>query len=157
MSKLLRLCGVAAAFGTVLASAPRLEAASIETVLGCSGNPCVVRSNPGGDVAQFRAAAHEIKRTGTRVIIDGPCYSACAILADIARRNVCVTKNAKFGFHQGYIVAQAQNSGKYYLLGRFKPPHSRDVNSWVSKNGGYPKKGYRMMSSKSAGRIWKRC
>ncbi len=149
--------GLAAIVALGLMPATGLRADTVSSALGCYDNPCVVTNNPGGDVAVFKAAAREIKRTGRRVVIDGPCSSACAILADMARSNVCVTSNAKFGFHQGYIVGQKAGGGPVYLLGRFKPKHSRDVARWVANNGGYPKKGYRVMSNRSASRIWKRC
>ena len=84
-------------------------------MLGCTGDPCVVSYNPGGEIGAFKAAASEIKRTGRRVVIDGPCLSACAILADQARARVCVTGNAKFGFHKGYVSASARR-------GRACPP-----------------------------------
>jgi hypothetical protein len=129
----------------------------ISSVLGCSGNPCVVKYNPGGEVSSFKAAAREIKRTGTRVIIDGPCYSACAILADQARKNVCVTSNARIGFHKGYVLAQPAAGGPAYLVKRFNPSHSRDISRWVTRNGGFPSKGFRVMGSGTAGKIWKRC
>ena len=151
------LMGLAVILAICLMSATGIRADTVSSVLGCSGDPCVVTNNPGGDVNAFKAAAREIKRTGQRVVIDGPCHSACAVLADIARKNVCVTKNAKFGFHQGYVVAQAPSGGPLYLMGRFKPSHSRDIARWVSKHGGYPKTGYRLMGNTSAGRIWKRC
>ena len=133
------------------------KADPVATALGCSGDPCVVKRNPGGELGAFRAAADEIKSSGRRVVIDGPCYSACAILADEARSNVCVTSRAKFGFHQGYVVGQRKIGGPVKLLGRFKPTHSSDIARWVSKHGGYPSKGFRMMGIGSAGKIWKRC
>lgn len=144
---------IAAAFCLPVAGGAR--AANIEGVLGCSGDPCVVKNNPGGEVSAFKAAAREIKRTGRQVVIDGPCNSACAILADIARSQVCVTSRARFGFHKGYVIGL--HEGRAYLLGRFTPRQSRDIASWVSKHGGYPSKGMRVMGSAQAGRIWKRC
>lgn len=144
---------VLAAVSVPLTAGPR--AGDIERVLGCSGDPCVVKNNPGGEVGAYKAAAREIKRTGRQVVIDGPCNSACAILADIARKQVCVTSRAKFGFHKGYVIGL--HDGKAYLLGRFTPPQSRDIASWVTRNGGYPSKGMRVMRSAQAGKIWKRC
>jgi hypothetical protein len=139
-----------------LAAPPVANADVVSDVLGCSGNPCVVSRNPGGEVGSFKAAAREIKRSGRKVVIDGPCYSACAILADMARSNVCVTKKGRFGFHKGYVVAAA-NDGKMYLLRRYTPEHSRDIAGWVKKNGGFPSKGFRMMSAGAAGKYWKKC
>lgn len=147
---------IAGALFSALLPSTGTRADVISDVLGCSGNPCVVTRNPGGEVSSFKAAAREIRKTGRKVVIDGPCYSACAILADMARSNVCVTKKGRFGFHKGYVVAAA-NDGNMYLLRRYTPEHSRDIAGWVKKNGGFPSKGFRMMSNSSAGRYWKRC
>lgn len=146
---------VVAAISLIPSDAPRADALS--TALGCSGDPCVVKNSPGGELTSFQAAARQAKASGRRVVIDGPCYSACAIFADMARSRVCVTPRARFGFHQGYVVGQRLGSSSYYLMGRFKPTHSRDIARWVSKNGGYPKKGFRVMGVSSAGKIWRKC
>ena len=131
------------------------KADAVSDALGCTGDPCVVRNSLGGELGSFKAAAREIKRTGRRVVIDGPCASACAIMADMARSNVCVTSRAKFGFHKGYVVAVS--GGKMYLLKRFNPSHSKDIARWVSKSGGFPSKGMRVMSNGSARKFWKKC
>ena len=88
----------------VLAAAHSARADAVSDVLGCQGNPCVVRFSAGGEIGSFKAAAREINRTGRRVIIDGLCLSACAVLADEARGRVCVTPKARFGFHKGYVL-----------------------------------------------------
>lgn len=138
--------------------APRAANADyVGSVLGCSGNPCVVKYNPGGEVKRFEAAARQIKRTGRRIVIDGPCGSACAILADRARGNVCVTSNAMFGFHKSALVQQYGYGGPVKVVRRFDPKHSRDIAGWVKRHGGYPSKGFRVMSARDARRIWKPC
>jgi hypothetical protein len=141
----------------VWAAPQHAKADVVSDVLGCTGDPCVVTYNPGGEVGEFKAAAREINRTGRRVVIDGPCLSACAILADQARGRVCVTNNAKFGFHKGYVLQVPVAGGPVRLVKRFNPSHSRDIASWVQKNGGYPSRGYRLMRTNVAKRIWRSC
>lgn len=149
----------ASALVAVLCIAPGAEpkADAVKSALGCSGDPCVIKRNPGGEIGAFQAAAQEIKNSGRRVVIDGPCYSACAILADMARSHVCVTGRAKFGFHQGFVVGRMKVGGPMKLIGRFKPSHSGDIDRWVTKNGGFPRRGFRIMGVKQARKIWKRC
>ena len=139
------------------AAAAQARADTVSEVLGCEGDPCIVRNNPGGEIGAFKAAAREIMRSGKRVVIDGPCLSACAILADQARARVCVTSKAKFGFHKGFVLARPMAGGPPHLVKRFTPSHSRDVASWVKKNGGYPTRGFRVMGSSTAKRIWRSC
>ena len=141
----------------VWAAPQHAKADVVSEVLGCTGDPCVVTYNPGGEVGAFKAAAREINRTGRRVVIDGPCLSACAILADQARGRVCVTSNAKFGFHKGYVLQVPVAGGQARLVKRFNPSHSGDIASWVKKNGGYPSRGYRLMRTNVAKKIWRSC
>jgi 2-oxoglutarate dehydrogenase complex, dehydrogenase (E1) component, and related enzymes len=136
---------------------PAAHADVVSDVLGCEGDPCVVSFNPGGEIGSFKAAAREIKRSGRRVVIDGPCLSACAILADQARNRVCVTSKARFGFHKGYELRRASAGGPIRLVRRFNPSHSADIAGWVSKRGGYPSRGFRVMQAGDAKRIWRGC
>jgi hypothetical protein len=147
---LLALIGVAVAASTARADV-------VSEVLGCQGDPCVVKFNPGGEIGSFKAAARELKRTGRRVVIDGPCLSACAILADEARGRVCVTSKARFGFHKGYVLDQPTAGGEMHLVKRFTPSHSRDIAGWVKKNGGYPSRGFNVMGARAAKQIWRPC
>jgi len=145
-------------FALIIAAAPQAARADIVSqVLGCTGNPCVVNYNGGGEVAAFKAAAREIRRSGRRVVINGPCLSACAILADQARDRVCVTSRARFGFHKGLVLRRYTAGGPFRLVKRFNPSHSRDIAGWVNRNGGFPSRGFRVMGRSAAKRIWRSC
>lgn len=141
----------------VLAAAHNAHADAVSDVLGCQGDPCVVSFNAGGEMGSFKAAARELKRSGRRVVIDGPCLSACAILADEARGQVCVTSKARFGFHKGYVLQQPTAGGPFRLVKRFNPSHSRDIAGWVKRNGGYPSRGFKVMGARAAKHIWRSC
>lgn len=125
----------------------------------CRGETCIIRSNPGGNVRQFMAAASEILREGRRVVvIDGPCASACVIFADIARERVCITRNARFGFHKATVYrAERGNRATMRAVGRRDPAHSADIANWVRRNGGFPARGMRFMTNDQAGQFWRRC
>lgn len=141
----------------LMAAANVAQADAVSDVLRCEGDPCVVKFNPGGEIGSFKAAARELKRSGRRVVIDGPCLSACAILADEARGRVCVTSKARFGFHKGYVLAQPAAGGPPRLVKRFTPGHSRDIAGWVRKHGGYPSRGFNVMGARAAKNIWRSC
>lgn len=145
------------ASAAVAAAANAARADTVSDALGCSGDPCVIKFNPGGEIGSFKAAARELKRSGRRVVIDGPCLSACAILADEARGHVCVTSKARFGFHKGYILDQPTAGGPLRFVKRFTPAHSRDIAGWVRKNGGYPSRGFNVMGPRAAKHIWRPC
>jgi hypothetical protein len=145
---------------TLPASAQSGEAA-VRGALGNCGQPCVVHDNPGGSVRLFEAAAEAVL-SGARnlVVIDGPCASACAIFADIARERVCITDRASFRFHKASLVevsTEANGARHVALLERSDPPHSRDIARWVARHGGFPTQGMRVMSSREARAFWRRC
>jgi hypothetical protein len=59
-----------------------------------------IANDPGGEVSSYVLKFREVRATGERIIIDGPCLSACTLLTGILPRNrVCVTKRAALGFH----------------------------------------------------------
>lgn len=95
-----------------------------EGFLDACGHPCTIRGSGGGRLDRFLQLAAAINREQRTVVIDGPCYSACSLLADRARANVCITPNAEFGFHRGSDESIA--------------PYSGDLVAWVELNGGFP-------------------
>jgi hypothetical protein len=57
-------------------------------------------SSPGGAVDAYLAAFARMRQSGQRVIIDGPCLSACTlVLSTIPRNRICITRRAVLGFH----------------------------------------------------------
>jgi hypothetical protein len=124
----------------------------------CSGETCIVRFNPGGEVNTFLRAAAAVRAGAKRlVVIDGPCYSACAIFADVTRDKVCITDRASFGFHKARVMASARGSRRFREVARHDPRHSRDIASWVYRNGGFPSKGFTVMKASAAAKFWRRC
>jgi hypothetical protein len=129
----------------------------------CSRTTCVVQHNPGGDIELFKRAARELVTEGKRLVIDGVCASACVILADIARRNTCVTPSAKMQVHQAMVVrftGQTVGSGGNAvaeLVRREDPPHSPDIDRWVRGHGGYPADGVMQIPVSQARKFWASC
>lgn len=92
------------------------------------GQPCVIEESHGGIIALFTVQAEMLKATHTPIIIDGPCISACTILADIDRDTVCVTSNAVFGYHQAAF-------GDVFTPIVFEDPK---LNAYIKAHGGEP-------------------
>jgi hypothetical protein len=81
----------------------------------------------------------DISVPGERVVIDGPCLSACTLLIGIVpRHHVCVTKRAVLGFHAASYYDDVSRSlvptraGTRRLM-RLYPP---EVRSWIDRHGG---------------------
>src|SRR5215471_5070436 len=70
-------------------------------------------SSPGGQVGAFLDLFEAVRDSGERVVIDGPCLSACTLVLSIVPRDrICVTRRAAFGFHAAREVGRK---------GRLKP------------------------------------
>jgi hypothetical protein len=63
----------------------------------------VIRRDPGGAVSHYLQQAALIRDRGERIVVDGPCFSACTlILAVVPRERVCVTPRAVLGYHAAW-------------------------------------------------------
>jgi hypothetical protein len=134
---------------------------AVRTAFGNCGDPCVIRYSPGGDLKRFQAAADAVRRGARRlVVIDGPCISACAVFADMARARVCITNRAEFGFHKATLVSLTSLRNGAVVqrqLAVSDPPHSADIARWVNSRGGFPRRGFTRMNAREAASFWRRC
>ena len=94
--------------------------------------------SPGGQVGPFLDLFEKVRESGERVVIDGPCLSACTlVLSIVPGERICVTKRAVLGFHAARSI---DRRGRVYA----EPEASRaveeaypaPVRSWISRRGG---------------------
>src|SRR3954469_13456661 len=95
-------------------------------------------SDPGGQIGPYLQNLAALRGSGERVIIDGPCLSACTmVLGVIPRERICVTSRARLGFHAAWHPGDdghpvpSQEATK--LLMDIYPEH---VRSWIARRGG---------------------
>jgi hypothetical protein len=97
-----------------------------------------ILASPGGEVGPFLDLFEGVRDSGERVVIDGPCLSACTLVLSIVPSNrICVTRRAVLGFHaarsidqRGRFYAEPEASG--VVLATYPPP----VRSWIERHGG---------------------
>ena len=96
-------------------------------------------NDPGGEVSSYVRKFHQVRASGERVVIDGPCLSACTLLTGIVPRDhVCVTARAVLGFHAASYYDDASRSlvptreGSRVVM-RYYPS---DIRSWIDRHGG---------------------
>src|SRR5215472_4971524 len=66
-----------------------------------------IAGDTGGQIGPYLTRFEAVRRSGERVVIDGPCLSACTmVLGAIPRNRICVTARAKLGFHAAYDLDQ---------------------------------------------------
>jgi hypothetical protein len=94
--------------------------------------------DPGGQIGPYLENLAALRNSGERVIIDGPCLSACTmVLGVIPHERICVTPRAKLGFHAAWnpggngrpVVSKAATQ----LLMDIYPER---VRSWIKERGG---------------------
>jgi hypothetical protein len=96
-------------------------------------------SDPGGEVASYVQKFRQIRDSGQRVVIDGPCLSACTLLTGIVPKDrVCITRRASLGFHAASYYDDASRTlvptrhGSELVM-RLYPP---EIRSWINRHGG---------------------
>ena len=103
----------------------------------------LIRSSPGGWVTDYLATFARVRQSGEKVIIDGPCLSACTlVLSTVPSNRICVTKRAVLGFHAPRIIDR--RSGKTarapeatrIVIDSYPP----GVRAWIKKRGGLSQK-----------------
>jgi hypothetical protein len=97
-----------------------------------------ILASPGGQVGPFIELFDRVRASGERVVIDGPCLSACTlVLMTVPSERICVTRRAVLGFHAARSI---DRGGRIYA----EPEASRavqaaypaPVRSWISRRGG---------------------
>jgi len=97
-----------------------------------------ILASPGGQVGPFIDLFEKVRNSGERVVIDGPCLSACTlVLSMVPRDRICVTRRAVLGFHaarsmdrRGRLYAEPEASK---LVLQAYPDQVRD---WIVHRGG---------------------
>jgi hypothetical protein len=97
-----------------------------------------IRADGGGEVGSYLYKFALIRQSGERVIIDGPCLSACTLLlAIIPRDRVCATERAHLGFHAARYVSDSgrlvmTTEGTRRVMAIYPPA----VQRWIRSKGG---------------------
>jgi hypothetical protein len=98
-----------------------------------------VRNDPGGEIASYVRKFQAMKESGERLVIDGPCLSACTLFtAFLPHDQVCVTKRAILGFHAASYSDDARRSlvptrSGTQLVMRLYP---QSIRNWIERHGG---------------------
>jgi hypothetical protein len=97
-----------------------------------------ISNDPGGQIGPYLDNFAMLRNSGQKVIIDGPCLSACTmVLGIVPRDRICVTSRAKLGFHAAWNPAAngrvVMSHAGTKALWDIYPSH---IRSWLSKRGG---------------------
>ena len=94
----------------------------------------VITQDTGGFVDEYTRRVEMLRHSGERVVIDGPCNSACTLHLTLPRRQICVTSRAAFTFH---AIADTQTGlplpRETQDLFQSYPPA---IQIWINQHGG---------------------
>jgi len=97
-----------------------------------------IHSDGGGEVGSYLYKFALIRQSGQKVVIDGPCLSACTLLlAVIPRDRMCATDRANLGFHAARYVSDSgrlvmTSEGTRRVMAIYPPA----VQRWIKRKGG---------------------
>ncbi len=123
---------------TALAKAMLLATALCALALAPAQAEVRILSSPGGQVGPFLDLFEQVRNSGERVVIDGPCLSACTLVLSIVPSDrICVTRRAILGFHAARSIDRrgrlyAEPEASEVVLGAY-PAAVRD---WIRRRGG---------------------
>ena len=97
-----------------------------------------ILASPGGQVGPFLELFDRVRESGERVVIDGPCLSACTlVLSVVPNDRICVTRRAVLGFHgarsmdrRGRLYAEPEASEAVLEA------YPAAVRGWIRRRGG---------------------
>src|ERR1700758_345263 len=97
-----------------------------------------ILASPGGQVGPFLDLFEEVRASGERVVIDGPCLSACTlVLSLVPNDRICVTRRAVLGFHAARSI---DRRGRTYAEPEastlVRQAYPAGVRDWIRRHGG---------------------
>jgi hypothetical protein len=114
--------------------------ASLLSALAMSPAQAEVRilASPGGQVGPFLDLFDRVRASGERVVIDGPCLSACTlVLSMVPADRICVTRRAILGFHAARSI---DRRGRMYAEPEASElvleAYPSAVRGWIRHRGG---------------------
>jgi hypothetical protein len=114
--------------------------------------------SPGGQVGPFLDLFEKVRESGERVVIDGPCLSACTlVLSIVPGERICVTRRAVLGFHAARSVDRrgrtyAEPEASELVLQAYPAA----VRSWISRRGGLTAR-LLLLRGRDLAAIYRRC
>jgi hypothetical protein len=97
-----------------------------------------IEASPGGEATSFIRFFEKLRQSRERVVIDGPCFSACTlVLIIVPRSRMCVTQRAVFGFHAARAIDQyGRESAAPDVTRAVAAAYPAPIRNWIKLHGG---------------------
>jgi hypothetical protein len=117
-----------------------------------------ILASPGGEVGPFLDLFEKVRDSGERVVIDGPCLSACTLVVSmVPATRICVTRRAILGFHAARSIDRrgrtyAEPEASRLVLEAYPAP----VRDWIIRHGGLSSR-LLLLRGRELAAIYRRC
>ena len=131
----------------------------IMSAIAPAGADVRIRSSLGGAVEDYLRFFAQVRQSGERVIIDGPCLSACTlVLSTISKSRICVTPRAVLGFHAArWVDPRTGRMSRAPEATRIvTQSYPAGVRAWIKKRGGLTGKVI-YLRGRELGSLYRRC
>lgn len=92
-----------------------------------------IRADFGGEISLYGARVASARERNASVKFGGPCESACTLYLSLPADQLCITKDARFGFHAASGSSKAASeTASAFLMAKYP----RWVTAWIKRNGG---------------------
>ena len=117
-----------------------------------------ILASPGGAVGPYLELFQAVRESGERVVIDGPCYSACTlVLSIVPRRRICVTRRAVLGFHAArWLDPYGRTAPAPEASAIVLNAYPRAVRNWIRRRGGLSSRML-LLRGRALARLYRRC
>jgi hypothetical protein len=106
--------------------------------IGRVDNTYTVHFSPGGRIDLFERIFAGIAATNGKIIIDGPCYSACTMMVGVVP-DICATDRGQLGVHKAWQPTpwgkREYPPGTALMTAHYPPA----LRAWISSHGGLTK------------------
>ncbi len=102
--------------------------------LGAYGAEVVHGNDEGGLLGEYVEKYQAMAARGNRLVVDGPCYSACTLALGIV--DVCATPRASFGFHMAQSMTLFGYFPSYYWSRYMMAHYPPEIRAWIVSKGG---------------------
>lgn len=123
-------------------------------------SPAEVRilSSSGGVAASYVDFFTQVRKSGKKVVIDGPCDSACTLVLNIVpRKRICVTRRAVLGFHApAYVDRNGRITRTTAATRAVTASYPPAVRAWLKRKGGL-KSHFIYLRGRELAALYRRC
>ncbi len=135
-----------------------LAALMIAAATGPAAATLRIEASAGGRIGDYLALFAVVDQSGQRVVIDGPCLSACTlVLSMVPHDRICVTRRAVLGFHAAWVPGRrgqpvTHRGGTRLMYATYPAP----VRDWIKRHGGLTRKTLLLRGRELHG-LYRRC